>query len=60
VRADRGLAHLFELTRHCVDVPLRRVDVEHQGGGDQLVPLLAYGAAVLAPDAVISLLQDRR
>ena len=60
VRADRGLAQFLQLTRHAVDVPLRRVDVERQGGGDQLIPVLADGAAVLVPGAVIGLLQDRR
>ena len=57
VRADRGLAHLPQLARHVVDVALRRVDVEHQRGGDQLLPSLADGAPVLAPDAVTSLLR---
>ena len=51
VRADRGRAHLLQLARHVVDVALRRVDVEHQGGGDQLIAPLADGRSVVAPDA---------
>ena len=60
VRTDRGLAQFLQLTRHAVDVPLRGIDVEHQGGSDQFIPVLADGAAMLVPGAIIGLLQYRR
>src|ERR1700721_2387600 len=41
VRPDGGRAHLLQLARHVVDVALRRVHVEHQGGRDQLIAPLA-------------------
>ena len=55
-----GRAHLLQLARHTVDVALRRVDIEHQGGGDQLITPLAYGPSVVAPDVVVGLAQDPR
>src|SRR5215467_2074462 len=60
VRADRCPAQLLELARHVVDVALRRVDVEHEGGSDQLLPSLSDRASVLVPDLFVGLSQDRR
>jgi hypothetical protein len=60
VRADGGGTHLPQPARHPVDVELRGVDVEHQGGGDQLLAWPADGTAVLPPDAFTGLCQERR
>src|SRR5262249_30325334 len=59
MRADRGLAQAPQLARHVVDVALRRVDVEHQSGRDQLFTPQADGGTVLAPGALASLPQGR-
>ena len=57
VRPDGGRPDLGERGRHVVDVALRRVDVEYQRRGDQLLAALADVASVLAQDVVPGLVE---
>jgi hypothetical protein len=54
VRPDGGPSHLLQLARHAVDVALRRIDVEDERRGDQLLASLADGLPVLMPGPLVS------
>ena len=60
VRPDGRGADAAQFAGHPVDVPLRGVDVEHEGGRDQLLPPPPDGLPVLAHDPVTTLGQQRR